>query len=335
MFEKHLKKIEPYMVMNTLGGITSSSSLSTTPSGSQYDLSNSSSQQQSNTASGVAGGNRFNRKRSKSKSTAGDYRLRLTADQKSEIAMKEIEELKDETRKARDDAEKSIDSYKAILEEANVRMNEIKTGKKEFERDIGRGAVNSLTKRIITEKLIKHFEDKLKDKDTLIDKYRLKNASLKKKKFKLQNELREKEELGEVLHEVDFKQLKIENKQYIQKIDEKSAEMIKLKKLVGTVTQTLNLLKKQLNSNSKQNDSMLIEIRTRATILNKLKNEMELVEKEHLRENAKNKRLRSQLENFNVPEVNDYVNAEESVYALEKEVKVWQRKVEIAEVNKI
>ena len=46
-----------------------------------------------------------------------------------------------------------------------------------------------------------------------------------------------------MLHEVDFKQLKIENKQYIEKIDEKNAEMIKLKKMVGMVTQTLNYRK--------------------------------------------------------------------------------------------
>lgn len=49
-----------------------------------------------------------------------------------------------------------------------------------------------------------------------------------------------------MLHEVDFKQLKIENKQYIEKIDEKNAEMIKLKKMVGIVTQTLNHRKVRL-----------------------------------------------------------------------------------------
>jgi hypothetical protein len=52
-----------------------------------------------------------------------------------------------------------------------------------------------------------------------------------------------KEEMGEVLHEVDFSQLKIENKQYLTKIDEKNAEMIKLKKMVGIVTQNLNYRK--------------------------------------------------------------------------------------------
>lgn len=49
--------------------------------------------------------------------------------------------------------------------------------------------------------------------------------------------------MGEVLHEVDFRQLKIENKQYMAKIDEKNNEMIKLKKMVGLVTQTLNYRK--------------------------------------------------------------------------------------------
>lgn len=52
--------------------------------------------------------------------------------------------------------------------------------------------------------------------------------------------------MGEVLHEVDFKQLKIENKQYMAKIDEKNNEMIKLKKMVGMVTQTLNYRKVKL-----------------------------------------------------------------------------------------
>jgi hypothetical protein len=34
--------------------------------------------------------------------------------------------------------------------------------------------------------------------------------------------------------------LKIENKQYLEKIEEKNNEMTKLKKMVGLVTQTLN-----------------------------------------------------------------------------------------------
>lgn len=325
IFEKAIKKLEPFMVAANMAG-ASTSSLSTTPSGSQYDLNN------AGGAPPAGGGRGGYRKRSKSRSTVGDYRMRLTADQKCEIASKEIDELKDDTNRAADMAERSLDGYKAVLEEADIRMNEIKIEIHEFDRDINKGAINPLNKKIITEKFFKYFDDRIKDRDTLIEKLKLKNSSMRKKKTKLLNELREKEELGEVLHEVDFKQLKIENKQYIEKIDEKNAEMIKLKKMVGIVTQTLNYRKTQLNQYSKEYDTILNEIKTRVSILGKLTNETEIVEKEHAKEENKNRKLRAQLENYKVPDITDYVSAEDCLYNLQKEVKVWERKCEIAEM---
>jgi hypothetical protein len=139
--------------------------------------------------------------------------------------------------------------------------------------------------------------------------------------------------MGEVLHEVDFKQLKIENKQYMDKIDEKNNEMIKLKKMVGLATQTLNYRKKLLNQCMKEYETILTEIKTRINILSKLDVESEVVNKEHAKEESKNRKIRAQLDNYKVPEVNDYVNAEDYLFNLEKELRVWERKVEIAEVN--
>ena len=140
--------------MNAAMAGASTSSLSTTPSGSMHDI-----------AGQTAGGASSKyRKRSKSRSTQGDYRMKLTGDQKCEIASKEIEELKEETNRAAEDAEKNLDSFKAVLEEADIRINEIKIELHEFERDIARGAINPLNKKVITEKLFKYFEDKIKEK---------------------------------------------------------------------------------------------------------------------------------------------------------------------------
>lgn len=88
----------------------------------------------------------------------------------------------------------------------------------------------------------------------------------------------------------------------------------------------------QLNHCQKEYDTILNEIKTRISILSKLQNETEVVEKEHAKEENKNRKLRAQLENYKVPDVNDYVNAEDFLYNLEKELKIWERKVEIAEV---
>lgn len=70
------------------------------------------------------------------------------------------------------------------------------------------------------------------------------------------------------------------------------------------------------------------------SILGKLVNETEVVEKEHAKEENKNRKLRAQLENYKVPDITDYVSAEDCLYNLQKEVKVWERKCEIAEVIK-
>ena len=50
----------------------------------------------------------------------------------------------------------------------------------------------------------------------------------------------QKEEMGEVLHEVDFNQLKIENFQYLEKIDERNQELLNLKLTATNILQLLN-----------------------------------------------------------------------------------------------
>ncbi len=92
-------------------------------------------------------------------------------------------------------------------------------------------------------------------------------------------------------------------------------------------------MKKQLNNSTKEYETITNEIKTRSSTMIKVDSETEVVQKEHVKEKLKNRKLRDQLENYKVPEVNDYVNAEDYLYNLKKELKVWERKVEIAEVS--
>jgi hypothetical protein len=156
VLEKYYKKIEPFLLAPVAGN--SQSSLSTTPSGSTYDLSN------AGTLQPGANSNRGYRKRSKSRSTQGDFRMRLNAEQRCDIAIKEIEELKEDMKKNDEDCEKELDSYRAIYEEADIRFNEIRKDMYEFERDIVKGAMNETTKKVISERLFKYFEDQLKER---------------------------------------------------------------------------------------------------------------------------------------------------------------------------
>ena len=77
----------------------------------------------------------------------------------------------------------------------------------------------------------------------MIEKLRLKNATLKTHIKKVEVQLKHKEEMGDVLHYIDFHQLQIENKQYVAKIDERNQELLQLKMTTGKTVQVLNDLK--------------------------------------------------------------------------------------------
>ncbi|KAF0774406.1 hypothetical protein AaE_001894, partial [Aphanomyces astaci] len=103
------------------------------------------------------------------------------------------------------------------------------------------------TGKTIAEKMVRYMEEKLRAKDAIVEKLRLKNATLKSQAQKIDAQLRQKEEMGDALHYIDFHQLQIENKQYVAKIEERNDELLKLKQTTGNTVQLLNTLKQKLS----------------------------------------------------------------------------------------
>ena len=50
----------------------------------------------------------------------------------------------------------------AIMEEADLRLGEIKKASYEFDRDIVKGSINQRVGKVVSEKVTRYFEDKLK-----------------------------------------------------------------------------------------------------------------------------------------------------------------------------
>ncbi|KAH9505387.1 hypothetical protein Btru_058610, partial [Bulinus truncatus] len=273
----------------------------------------------------------LSRLRSRARSSAIDKSLKLSAEQKCDIAQREIEELHDEINILKENSEKVVDTLKAIMEEADMRLSEIKKESYEFERDIVKGSVNYRTHKVVAEKCMRYFEDKLRTRDALIEKLRLKNAQLKVQKKKLMMQLRQKEEMGEVLNEVDFNQLKIENQQYLEKIDERNQDLLRLKLMAGNTLQVLNTYKKKLLTLTKESERLKSEISSRQDMDSRIQVETAIAEAERAKAELMNKRLRKQLSNYKVPSVMDYVQEKSNIYELQKKLKSWERKVDIAE----
>ncbi|KAM9191611.1 cilia- and flagella-associated protein 263 [Dugong dugon] len=270
----------------------------------------------------------------KPKAQAGTDRvITLTVDQKCELAQKELEDTKEEIRHMRANAERDLQHHEAIIEEAEIRWAEVQRAVRDFEKDILKTISKKKGSILATQKVMKYLEDMNRRRDNMKDKLNLKNVSLKVQRKKMLSQLRQKEEVGDALHEVDFQQLKIENAQFLETIEAKNQELIQLKLASGNTLQILNMYKSRLHQGLEMSISLDKEMVLRNELLEKLERETVQAEEDRAKAEFLNKRLRKQLAEFRAPPVMAYVREKIINAELEKSIKTWERKVEIAEMS--
>jgi chromosome segregation ATPase len=226
-----------------------------------------------------------------------------------------------------------IDTLRAVLEETEIRIGELKRDAYEFKRDVVVGAENSRTGKIMAERVCRYFEDKLKTIDSIIEKLRLKNSGLKSHLNKIESQLSQKEEIGDVLHYIDFHQLQIENKQYVAKIEERNEELLTVKHTTGKTIQALNEYKRRLNEKLEVSSWLNNEFLEKKVQFAKIDRELGRVDKEFRIEKRNKNHLRQQIEEAHeMPNVEDYILSKRDLYELETSVKNWQKKVDIMEM---
>jgi hypothetical protein len=257
----------------------------------------------------------------------------LTAEQKVDVANAVLEDLQVEIENNKKNSEKMIDTLRAVLEETEIRIGELKRDAYEFKRDVVIGAENARTGKIMAERVTKDFEDKLKQVDGIIEKLRLKNSTLKSQITKIEAQLMQKEEVGDVLHYIDFHQLQIENKQYVAKIEERNDELLSVKLLTGKTIQVLNEYKRRLSEKLDEEVWLRSEVSGKRTLLSKLDKEEDRVDKELRVEQRQRNRLRQQIEEASsMPDIEDYIGQKKEMYELQSTIDNWKKKVEIQEM---
>ena len=93
-----------------------------------------------------------------------------------------------------------------------------------------------------------------------LERIRLKNISLRTMFRKLERTLRAREQLAEGLHMIDFEQLKIENQTLTEKIEERSEELVKLKRKKTTNVQILSHVREKLRFMERANQDVQQEL---------------------------------------------------------------------------
>ncbi|RKO93108.1 hypothetical protein BDK51DRAFT_11839, partial [Blyttiomyces helicus] len=142
--------------------------------------------------------------------------------------------------------EKVVSEYKVRLEErideAVIKASEFT----KFKRSVALAAENSRTGKLLPVKVVETLEGTEERKEAEVVAVRLENIKLRNKLRRHEQLLRQKEELADGLHLIDFEQLKIENQTYNEKIEERNEELLKLRKKITNIVQVLTHVKEKL-----------------------------------------------------------------------------------------
>lgn len=251
--------------------------------------------------------------------------LVLSIEQKCEMAVHELEAQKSELEVFKTEHAKNLDNTRAEMEELDISTTEKKKQMYDFKREL----VYSKLGKIVAERILRYFEESLKARDTLLSKIRLKNSTLKAQKTKLGAQLRQKQEMGEVLHAIDFDQLKIENQQYLAKIEDRNTELLKLKMSASNISQSLNSFRNKLGALSNECGRLRTCIALKKESLVKIIAETTVAESERKKALKINQDLNQIAGDYSVPSVLSYVQLNARQQELQKKLKAWTRKTEI------
>ncbi|KAA0200028.1 Coiled-coil domain-containing protein [Fasciolopsis buskii] len=272
------------------------------------------------------------RKRSKSRCSAVDRTSKLSWENKLQVAQVEHDEFKQEMEKSEIAWNKTMDDLRAGITELELRQDEGRKHRADFEKSVIKEGFVDRTNCIASEKFIRFSEERLKQRDTLLEKIRLNTAALRNHLRKCREQLRQKEEIGEVLHAVDFEQLKIENSQFLAKIDERNRQIQRMKAIAAKTLHVTSTLKMKMHEIQREHGRQIAEINQRQEICKRARNEMVIVKEEVKKEKRFNKRFQAYMDSFHVPSIMDFVRLRAEERRISKEETIYARKLKIAEM---
>ncbi|KAL5251351.1 hypothetical protein ACHWQZ_G016896 [Mnemiopsis leidyi] len=190
---------------------------------------------------------------------AEHFRKKKGADERQEVeksvtdqeqrymkCLQALDELELENELTQKEAESRSNEEREKMEEKKNLVDEMTAQYFEFKKGVAKQAVNSRSGKPLALKDIEQYIANEKKKEEEVIAVRLENIKLINKLKKRETQLKQKEELADGLHLIDFEQLKIENQTYNEKIEERNEELLKLRKKITTTVQVLTHVKEKL-----------------------------------------------------------------------------------------
>ncbi|KAI9523486.1 hypothetical protein NQZ68_027344 [Dissostichus eleginoides] len=253
-------------------------------------------------------------------SNISDRLQQLTLEQKLYVAQREVAETRQDQEKLKQRHDQIQDNYKASMEEADLRLAEIRKAKIDFERRMVKPMKDKRLEMMEPNKLLRYIEDK--SKVTQVEKLTRKNHALKVHEKKLQQQLQQKKETGKAEYEIF--------QEYSEQRMDKNRDELQVNNL--KVQRVLSSHKEKLQSVTRESTELSDDITKKKQMLAKLEEEIVRAEEERLKAEALNQHLRRQMTDYQAPGITEYMQVKGKHKKLQQSIHTLERKIGIAEM---
>ncbi|KAK5928363.1 hypothetical protein CgunFtcFv8_013431 [Champsocephalus gunnari] len=258
--------------------------------------------------------------RRRSQSNISDRLQQLTLEQKLYVAQREVAETRQDQEKLKQRHDQIQDNYKASMEEADLRLAEIRKAKIDFERRMVKPMKDKRLEMMEPNKLLRYIEDK--SKVTQVEKLTRKNHALKVYEKKLQQQLQQKKETGKAEYEIF--------QEYSEQRIDKNRDELQVNNL--KVQRVLSSHKEKLQSVTRESTELSDDITKKKQMLAKLEEEIVRAEEERLKAEALNQHLRRQMTDYQAPGITEYMQVKGKHKKLQQSIHTLDRTIGIAEM---
>ena len=183
--------------------------------------------------------------------------------------------------------------------------------------------------------MIKYIEERIRLKDTIIEKNHENNQKLNRSITKEKQKIQKKEQANDDLQFIDFHQLQIENKKLVRDIDDRNKQLLSLKVTSGKSTQRLTKIKDTLSQEEKKLKELTQEIIDATAQIKFNADNIEKVNERTAEIFKQARKLQQQKydNSDNLPSVSDYIDLKIKESELQKQVATLTRKITIADIS--
>ncbi|KAF7993378.1 hypothetical protein HCN44_007881 [Aphidius gifuensis] len=245
-------------------------------------------------------------------------RLRITLTRRAEMATEETEETKKNMLALEKETMKKKESIQAQMEEIQTRIQDIHETKNHLEENIVKKGVDPLTGKISAKKFIRFMNDLTKKADRELEKLRLKNFTTKGQIKHVTEQLKQKQQLGESLHPIDFQAVAIENQEILDKIENKNKQLEELKMVTGHYNLKLISHKNKLAEQTIKLNNMKEEISNKQYQMEKLKIQEECLQTEIEDIQKQIENIKKLTDKYHLPDVMEFIQVQTELREMKK-----------------